>query len=123
MADKYNLGVVRQGIIKTELWSGNASSQGVIQLNDSVKNYKFIYLYINSYSTTNSRQCVSYIIDTDDIDISYTGHEFMFAITTSNTDSRVMSINFSNGLDKITINMVKNNATSNITLRKVVGIN
>ena len=43
MADKYNLGVIQQGISKTVLYDGNPiTSTGTFALSDSVYNYKLI---------------------------------------------------------------------------------
>ena len=118
MSKKYNLGTVQQGISKTELWRGSfADSQQTITLNDSVKNYKFIYLYFITYNESNHNS-ITFLIDTDDINNADGVNAFVAALTATAQDYRYFGFNFLNGFDKLTTENVQN-----CTLKRIVGIN
>ena len=115
--DKYNLGTIQTGITKTELWNGTLNTAGTtITLNDSVKNYKFIYLYFYTYSSTNHNS-ITMVIDTDDINISDAENAFLSSISKGNI--KYFGFNFTNGYNKLTAY----NIYGTFELRRIVGIN
>lgn len=112
---KYNLGSVQQGVAKVELLNHPISSIGAHDINDSVKNYKFILVTGKLGNTKNINQ-MSTLINTDIINTTSGVNAWLIYLS----DSAYVGFNFINGFNKITINEVGN---INCEIISIIGIN
>ena len=69
--DKYNLGVIQQGISKTVLYDNIINSTGTFALSDSVYNYKLIIVEHGYGAGNNNSKQTNVIIDIYNDDRAY----------------------------------------------------
>lgn len=112
MADKYNLGVIQQGISKTVLYDNIITSTGTYALSDSVYNYKLIIVEHGFAKNANLYKQSNVITNIYNDNMSY-------LVCLGNGDDNVYSVfHFSKDGNNIVVDFYNG---ENIT--KIVGIN
>ena len=110
------------GFSKTTLFEGEANTAGTTyDLNDSVKNYDIILLK-TQFTANNNLNIESMLLNTDDIDMQFANNAFIKTFASGTSAIRYIGFNFSKGYDKLTINSIQNNNSSNSAITKIIGI-
>lgn len=81
----------------TDLFNGNATSVGTVELSDSVKNYDYLVVYIKIYKKSNTSirgYASSQLIKVSNIDIVSSSSEAQFRISVSDANGYYVDFSF-----------------------------